>query len=146
VDGFLRASKPSSSWTTWEPSHEWRLAEATPSSRGLQWFTRKPLGYSVDPQNRGRRLEEEVRSPRPVQLPRRGGQTALGRSDLPGQSSRPGGASDRHGRRHRDASKRRTRVGIARLASRLSRVRSPGICPMKKFRRLLNPPLRGLYP
>jgi hypothetical protein len=36
--------------TTWEPSHEWRLAEATPSSRGLQWFTRKPLGYSVEPQ------------------------------------------------------------------------------------------------
>jgi hypothetical protein len=29
--------------TTWEPSHEWRLAEATPSSRGSWWFTRKPL-------------------------------------------------------------------------------------------------------
>jgi hypothetical protein len=27
----------------WEPSHEWRLAEATPSSQGFQWFTRKPL-------------------------------------------------------------------------------------------------------
>jgi hypothetical protein len=26
--------------TTWEPSHEWRLAEATPSLRGFQWFTR----------------------------------------------------------------------------------------------------------
>jgi hypothetical protein len=59
----------------WEPSHEWRLAEATPSSRGLQWFTRKPLGYSVEPQNRGRRLDEEVWPPRPVQPPRRGGQT-----------------------------------------------------------------------
>jgi hypothetical protein len=45
------------------------LAEATPSSRGLQWFTRKPLGYSVEPQNRGRRLDEEVRPPRPVQPP-----------------------------------------------------------------------------
>jgi hypothetical protein len=51
------------------------LAEATPSSRGLEWFTRKPLGYSVEPQNRGRRLDEKVRPPRPVQLPRRGGQT-----------------------------------------------------------------------
>jgi hypothetical protein len=60
----------------WEPSHEWRLAEATPSSRGLQWFTRKPLGYSVEPQNRGRRLDEELWPPRPVQPPRRGGQTA----------------------------------------------------------------------
>jgi hypothetical protein len=62
--------------TTWEPSHEWRLADATPSSRGLQWFTRKPLGYSVETQNQGRRLDEEVWPPRPVQPPRRGGQTA----------------------------------------------------------------------
>jgi hypothetical protein len=138
--------------TTWEPSHEWRLAEATPSSRGLQWFTRKPLGYSVEPQNRGRRLDEGVRPPRPVQPPRRGGQTAWGRSDHPGWFNRPGGAvrppragqvsraglttqggrSDRPGRRRREASKRRTRVGIARLASRLSRLRSPGIRPMVK--------------
>jgi hypothetical protein len=62
--------------TTWEPIHEWRLAEATPSSRGLQWFTRKSLGYSVEPQNRGRILDEEGRTPRPVQPPRRGGLTA----------------------------------------------------------------------
>jgi hypothetical protein len=61
--------------TMWEPSHEWRLAEATPSSWGLQWFTRKPLGYSVEPQNRGRRLNEVVRPPRSVEPPRRGGQT-----------------------------------------------------------------------
>jgi hypothetical protein len=93
----------------WEPSHEWRLAEATPSSRGLQWFTRKPLGYSVEPQNRGRRLDEEVQPPRSVQPPRRGGQTAWGRSDCPGQSNRPGGRSDHPGRRRRDASKGRTR-------------------------------------
>jgi hypothetical protein len=25
--------------------------EATPSPQGLQWFTTKPLGYSVEPQN-----------------------------------------------------------------------------------------------
>jgi hypothetical protein len=92
VDGFLVGPQNKGrAWTTWEPSHEWRLAEATPSSRGLQWFTRKPLGYSVEPQNRGGRLDEEVRPPRSVQLPRRGGQTAWGRSNLPGQSNRPGG-------------------------------------------------------
>jgi hypothetical protein len=28
--------------TSWEPSHEWWLAEAKSSSRGLRWFTRKP--------------------------------------------------------------------------------------------------------
>jgi hypothetical protein len=77
VNGFLVESKNQGrAGTTWEPSHEWRLAEATPSSRGLQWFTRKLLGYSVDPQNRGRRLDQEVWPPRPVQPPRRGGQTA----------------------------------------------------------------------
>jgi hypothetical protein len=67
MDGFLvEPQNQGRVRTTWEPSHEWRLAEATQSSRGLQWFTRKPLGYSVEPQNRGRRLDEEVRLPRPV--------------------------------------------------------------------------------
>jgi hypothetical protein len=93
VDGFLvEPQNQGRASTTWEPSHEWRLAEATPSSRGLQWLTRKPLGYSVEPQNRGRRLDEEVRPPWLVQPPRRGGQTAWGRSNLPGRSNRPGGA------------------------------------------------------
>jgi hypothetical protein len=124
VDAFLvEPQNQGRAGTTWEPSHEWRLAEATPSSRVLQWFTRKPLGYSVEPQNRGQRLDEEVRPPRPVQPPRRGGQTAWGRSDCSGRSNRPGGRSDRPGCRRRDASKRRTRVGIARHASRLSRLR-----------------------
>jgi hypothetical protein len=77
VDGFLvEPQNQGRAGTTWEPSHEWRLAETTPSSRGLQWFTRKPLGYSVEPQNRGRRLNEKVWPPRPVQPPKRGGQTA----------------------------------------------------------------------
>jgi hypothetical protein len=31
--------------------------EATLSSRGFQWFTRKPLGSLVDPQSQGRRPE-----------------------------------------------------------------------------------------
>jgi hypothetical protein len=44
--------------TTWEPSHEWRLAEATPSSRGFRWFSRKPLGSLVDPQSQDRKTED----------------------------------------------------------------------------------------
>jgi hypothetical protein len=77
MDSFLvEPQNQGRAGTMWESSHEWLLAEATPSSRGLQWFTRKPLGYSVEPQNRGRRLDEDVRPPRPVQPPRRGGQTA----------------------------------------------------------------------
>jgi hypothetical protein len=118
VDGFLvEPQNHGRAGTTWEPSHEWRLAEATSSSRGLQWFTRKPLGYSVEPQNRGRRLDEEVRPPQAGLTAREGRSDRLGRSDCPGRSNRPGGPSDRPGRWHRDASKRRTLVGIARLAS-----------------------------
>jgi hypothetical protein len=50
MDGFLvEPQNQGRAGTMWEPSHEWRLAEATPSSRGLQWFTRKPLGSLVDP-------------------------------------------------------------------------------------------------
>jgi hypothetical protein len=77
VGGFLiEPQNQGRAGTKWELSHEWRLAEATPSSRGLQWFTRKPLGYSIEPQNRGRGLDEEMWPPRLVQPPRRGGQTA----------------------------------------------------------------------
>jgi hypothetical protein len=49
-------------------------------------------------------------------------------------------------RRSLESSKRRTRVGIASLASRLSRLRSPGNRPMEKASSLPKPPLRGLYP
>jgi hypothetical protein len=34
------------------------VAEATPSSRGFQWFTRKPLGSLVDPQSQDRTTED----------------------------------------------------------------------------------------
>jgi hypothetical protein len=147
MDGFLvETQNQGRVGTTWEPSHEWILAEATPSSRGVQWFTIKPPGYSVEPQNRGQRLNDEVRPARPVQPPRRGGQTAwVGQIARVGLTAQ-GGRSDYSGRWRRDASKRRTRVGIACLASRLSRLRSPGIRPMKNIRRLTNSPLRGLYP
>jgi hypothetical protein len=50
--------------------------EATPSLRGFAVVHLKTTGYSVEPQNRGRKIDEEVRPPRPVHLPRRGGQTA----------------------------------------------------------------------
>jgi hypothetical protein len=45
-----------------------------------------------------------------------------GRSDRLGRSNRPGGRLDRPGHCCLEASKWRTRVGIARLASRLSKV------------------------
>jgi hypothetical protein len=36
MDGFLvEPQNQGRAGTTWEPSHEWRLVEATPSSRGL---------------------------------------------------------------------------------------------------------------
>jgi hypothetical protein len=49
-------------------------------------------------------------------------------------------------RRSPESSKWRTHVEIARLSSRLSRLRSPGIRPMEKAWRLPKPPVRGLYP
>jgi hypothetical protein len=59
MDGFLvEPQNQGRAGTTLEPSHEWRLAEATPSSRGFQWFTRKPLGFFVDPQSQDRRTED----------------------------------------------------------------------------------------
>jgi hypothetical protein len=134
VDGFLvELQNQGRARTTWEPSYEWRLAEATLSSWGLQWFTRKPLGYSVEPQNRGRRLDKEVWPTQAGSTAQKGRSDRLGQSDCLGRSNRPWGRSDRPGRWCRDASKRRTRVRIARLASRLSRLRLPGIRRMKKI-------------
>jgi hypothetical protein len=50
MDGFLVAPQNQGrAGTMWEPNHEWRLAEATPSLWGFQRFTRKPLGSLVDP-------------------------------------------------------------------------------------------------
>jgi hypothetical protein len=59
VNGFLvEPQNQGPAGTTWEPSHEWRLAETTPSSWGFRWFTRKPLGSLVDPQSHDRRTED----------------------------------------------------------------------------------------
>jgi hypothetical protein len=49
-------------------------------------------------------------------------------------------------RRAPEASRRRTCVGIARLASRLRGVRSPGIHPMVLQRQIPKVPLVGVYP
>jgi hypothetical protein len=49
------------------------------------------------------------------------------------------------GRRAPEASRRRTRFGIARLASRLREVRSPGIRPMVLQRQIPKAPLVGVY-
>jgi hypothetical protein len=59
MDGFLVEPKNQGrAGTTWEPSHEWQLAEATPISRGFHWFTRKPLGSLVDPQSQDRKTKD----------------------------------------------------------------------------------------
>jgi hypothetical protein len=50
------------------------------------------------------------------------------------------------GRRASEALRRRTRVGIARLVSRLREVRSPGIRPMVLQRQIPKVPLVGVYP
>jgi hypothetical protein len=59
MDGFLvEPQNQGRAGTTWGPSHEWGLAEATLSSRGFQWFTKKPLGSLVDPQSQDWRTED----------------------------------------------------------------------------------------
>jgi hypothetical protein len=65
-----------------------------------------------------------------------GSTTQDGRSDSLGRSNCPGGRPDRPDHCRREASKRMTCVGIARLASRLSRLRSLGLHPMENIRRL----------
>jgi hypothetical protein len=110
MDGFLvEAQNQGRAGTMWEPSHEWRLAEATPSSWSFWWFTRKPLGSLVDPQSQDRRTEDE-------------GAAALVWSDrwVPVWSVRSTGLT-RVRRCSPETSKRRTRIGISRLASRLSK-------------------------
>jgi hypothetical protein len=134
VDGFLvEPQNQGRAGTTWEPSHEWRLAEATPSSRGLQWFTRKPwvtrLSHKTDAEDSTRRCGHLGRFNHPGGAVRPPWAVQISRAGLTAQ----GGRSDRPGRRRRDASKQSTLVGITRLASRLSRLRSPGIRPMKKI-------------
>jgi hypothetical protein len=61
MDGFLvEPQNQGQDRTTWELSHEWQLAEATPSSRGFRWLTRKSLGSLFDLQSQDRRTEDGV--------------------------------------------------------------------------------------
>jgi hypothetical protein len=99
--------------------------------------TTRILGWATKPRSKTRREGAATQA----------GSTAQeGRSDRPPGRTGPGGRSDRPGRWRREALKRRTCIGIARLASRLSRLQSLGIHPMEKIWSLLNSPLRGLYP
>jgi hypothetical protein len=73
--------------------------------------------------------------------------TALeGRSDCLGRSNHPGGRSDRPVRCYREASKRRTHVGIARLASRLSKVAVAGHLSDGENLKTSKFALEGMYP
>jgi hypothetical protein len=101
------------------------------------------LGWSTKPRPKNRRRCSS--SSRPV--------WPVGLTGLTGESDRwvpvwPVRSTDLTGVRQRspESSKRRTRVRIAWLALRPSRVRLLGICPMEKIWRLPKPPFRGLYP
>jgi hypothetical protein len=62
MDGFLvEPQNQGRAETSWEPS----MVEDTSSSRGLQWFTRKPLGCLAEPQSQGQRLSVAI-WPKPV--------------------------------------------------------------------------------
>jgi hypothetical protein len=86
MDGFLvEPQNQDRVGTTWELSHEWLLAEATLSSQGFQWFTRKPLDSVVDPQSQDSRLKTEVQQHRTGLIRRywsdRGATTQSGESE-----------------------------------------------------------------
>jgi hypothetical protein len=74
--------------TTWEPSHEWCLHQVcgvcTPSLWGLQWFTRKPLGYSVSHKTEAEDSTRRCGHPDRFNRPR-------GAVRPPSRSNRPGG-------------------------------------------------------
>jgi hypothetical protein len=142
IDGFLvEPQNQGQAGTTWEPSHEWRLAEATPSSRGSSG---SPENHWVPWLIHIAKTEEPKTVLQQCQTGLTGGSD---RSDgwVPVRPVRSTGLTCVR-RRSPESSKRRTRVGIARLASRLSSLRSPGIRPMEKASRLPRPPLRGMYP
>jgi hypothetical protein len=96
MDGFLVEPKNQGrAGITWELSHEWWLAEATSSSRGFRWFTRKPLVPWLIDKAKTKELKTEVRQHW---------------TSLTGVW-----------RRSPETLKWRTHVRIARLASRLSK-------------------------
>jgi hypothetical protein len=71
----------------------------------------------------------------------------IGRVTWLSHKTKTGGSAGGDGiRARREASKRRTRVGIARLASRLREGRSPGIRPVVLQRHIPKVPLVCVYP
>jgi hypothetical protein len=70
----------------------------------------------------------------------------LGRLTWLSHKTKTGGLTGENGiKARREASKRRTCVGIARFASRLREGRSPGIQPMVLQRHIPKVPLVGVY-
>jgi hypothetical protein len=64
VDGFLvEPQNQGRAETTWEPSHEWQLAEATPSSPENHWVTQ--LSHKTEAEASTRRWGHPGRSNRP---------------------------------------------------------------------------------
>jgi hypothetical protein len=128
MDGFLvETQNQGRAEITWEPSHEWRLAEATLSSRGFQWFTRKPLGSLVDPQSQYQRTKDGDEK---LQTGLTGG---FDRSErwVPVRPVRSTGQTGVR-RRSPETLKWKTRVGVARFESRLSKLRRPSIRPIER--------------
>jgi hypothetical protein len=136
VEPGLRGSQVMSG--DWQRLH--RVRGVCSGSPENHWVTR--LSHKTEAEDLTRRCGHPGRFSRPGGAVRPPGAGQISRAGLTAQ----GGRADYPSRQRQDASNWRTRVGIARLASRLSRLRSPGIRPMKKFRRLPNPTSRGSYP
>jgi hypothetical protein len=110
------------------PSHEWRLAKATPSSRGFPGGS--PENHRVPWLIHKAKTEEPKTELQQLQTGLTGGSD---RSDrwVAVQLVRSTGLTGVQ-RRSPETSKRRTHVGIARLASRLSRFAVLGIRPVER--------------
>jgi hypothetical protein len=116
VEPGLRGSRVMSG--DWRRLH--RVRGVCSGSPENHWVTR--LSHKTEAEDSTRRCGHPGRSNRPGGAVRH-----------PCRSNLPVGRSDRPGRSRREALKQRTRVRIARLASRLSRLWSLGIHPMEKI-------------
>jgi hypothetical protein len=112
--------------TSWDPSHEWWLAEATSSSRVCGG---SPENHRVT--RRNHKAEAKDRA----WLPGQNGPDQFGEPVWPVWR-----------RKAPEASRRRTHIEIIMLASRLCEVRSPGVRPMVLQRQIPKVPLVGVYP
>jgi hypothetical protein len=121
----------------WRRLH--RVREVCSGSPENHWVTR--LSHKTEAEDSTRRCSHPGRFNRPGGAVRPPGAGQIARASLTAQG---GGLTTLAA--GAEMLRKGGRVGIARLASRLSRLQSPGFRSMKKFRRLPNPPLRGMYP